>query len=386
MRSAPARTLGPRGFATVMLLACACQCGRPQEEAPAPKPTVVSPDEYARAVRQRLQTGPRVSGALRAEREARLRAEVGGTVSEVNVDLGESVERGQLLARIEARSLQDAVFSAEQDLVFARRQVERARRLVAAGAVAATEFDQAENIAAASRSRLADARARLAQAEDQLDDATVHAPFAGLVSERAVNAGDVVAPGTALFAIIDPSSMRLEAQVPSSALAQLSPGQPVHFEVRGLGAESFTGHIEHLSPSVDPATRQLTIIVSIPNTGGHLVAGLFAQGRVAAQEREALVVPLAAVDETGPTPTVLRVTDGQAEEVAVQLGLIDEPGERAEITAGLAPGDVVLTGGGRSIAPGTPVELAPENGAPPEGSPPANAPEIAPLQAPDGGA
>ena len=126
--------------------------------------------------------------------------------------------------------------------------------------------------------------------------------------------------------------MQLEASVPSEALSVIKVGLPVQFEVRGYPGQPFTGRIERISPAADPVTRQVSIFVTIPNVGGRLVAGLFAEGRVSQQARRALVVPLTAVNTSDPkAPWVLRVAGGKAERVTVALGLRDDQTERVEI-------------------------------------------------------
>ena len=109
--------------------------------------------------------------------------------------------------------------------------------------------------------------------------------MAGVVSKRAVNAGDVATMGTELYTIIDPSSMRLEAAVPSEQIGAVRVGAPVSFEVRGYPDQTFEGRVERISPAADAATRQVPIFVQIPNASGRLVAGLFAEGRVTREER-----------------------------------------------------------------------------------------------------
>jgi hypothetical protein len=103
---------------------------------------------------------------------------------------------------------------------------------------------------------------------------------------------------------------------------------------------------------VDPATRQVRVTITIPNTGA-LVGGLFAEGRVATEEKTAPALPLAALDLKGPTPTVRRVRTGRVEVVAVQLGLRDDVAGLIEVTGGVAAGDTVLVGGAASIVAGT---------------------------------
>jgi membrane fusion protein (multidrug efflux system) len=105
-------------------------------------------------------------------------------------------------------------------------------------------------------------------------------------------------------------------------------------------------------------TRQIQVLVEIPNPGNKLIAGLYAEGRVAAAAHKAMTTPLAAIDTSGDQPSVLRVKAGVVERVVVALGLRDERAELAEITSGLAAGDVVLLArAGRSVIPGAKVEL-----------------------------
>jgi RND family efflux transporter MFP subunit len=178
-----------------------------------------------------------------------------------------------------------------------------------------------------------------------------------MVSERSASAGDVMQPGSEMFTIVDPSSMRLEASVPAEALSALRVGDPVEFTVNAYPDRTFSGRVERINPSADPATRQVRIYVAIPNVGGRLVAGLFAEGRVATDARSAAVVPQNAVDVRGIRPTVLRVKSGRAERVEVELGLEDEATERVEVRSGLAAGDTVLLGAALGVTPGSQVRV-----------------------------
>jgi hypothetical protein len=99
--------------------------------------------------------------------------------------------------------------------------------------------------------------------------------------------------------------------------------------------------------------------VAIPNRAGQLVAGLFAEGRVTSEVRQGIVVPATAVEMNSPAPWVLRLRDGIAERVPVQVGVRDDRTERLEILSGVAVGDVLLTGAAHAVTPGTPVTVAP---------------------------
>jgi RND family efflux transporter MFP subunit len=344
-----------------------CKREPPAEAAPpAPAAVQVGQENIAIVSRQQISTGPLISGTLMAERDATVRAQVSGSILQVAAAEGQAVRRGALLARIEDQALSDAhasaqsaVRSAEQALGLAEREATRTESLVRGGALAERELDTARNAVSAAQAQLADARSRVASAARQLQNLTVRAPIDGVVAARPANAGDVVSPGTELFRIIDPRSMRLEASVPTESLSLVKLGLPVHFEVRGYPGQTFDGRIERISPTADPVTRQVSIFVTIPNAAGRLVAGLFAEGRVAQESRHTLVVPLSALNTDNPAqPWVLRASGGTAERVPVTVGLRDEQTERVELTSGVREGDRLLVGPAQAITPGTPLTLA----------------------------
>jgi RND family efflux transporter MFP subunit len=238
----------------------------------------------------------------------------------------------------------------------AKSEAQRTESLVKGGALAARDLEQARNSVSMGEAQLAAAIARRRSVEQQLEDTSVKAPFAGVVSARPASIGDVVAPGTQLLTIIDPSSMRLEALVPSEQIDQVHPGAKVHFTIRGAAGD-FTGTVDRLNPSADPVTRQISIFVSLRNTGGKLIAGLFAEGRVETATRDGLVVPLSAVDETGAKPAVTRIHEGKVERVTVELGIRQADTEVVEVTSGLAAGDVLVLGSAKNVANGTAVAI-----------------------------
>lgn len=334
-----------------------------------PQPVTVGRENLVVVTAQPLTSGPAFSGTLRHEREASVRAQMAGSVLQTFVDQGQSVSAGTVLARIEAGgnddaylSARSAVSTAENSLAIANRELERARRLHEAGAIAERELEIARFNVTNARTMVADARARLASAGKQLGNATVRAPFAGVIGQRSVSAGDVVQPGTLLYTVVDPGSMRLEAAIPVEQLGDVRVGLPVRFSVSGYGTREFLGRVTRVSPVVDPVTRQVQIVASIPNAGRALVGGLQATGRLSTSTRNGLVAPESAIDERGSAPSVLRVKRGTVERVTVALGARDEAGELVEITAGVVAGDTLLIGAARGITPGTPIRIVPAIG------------------------
>jgi RND family efflux transporter MFP subunit len=354
--------LGTVVAAALLLASCKGDDGASATET-AEALVTVGPENVAVATLSELRSGPPVSGSLEPEQAATVRAEVGGSVLRTYADAGQRVKRGQLLARLDDNPLRDdflsarsTVRSAETALELARRNAERSERLAEAGAVAERDLEAARWDVTNAEGTVADARARLSNAQEQLNDTQVRAPFDGIVSDRPADAGDVVQVGAALFTIVDPTRLRLEASVPAEQIGRLRSGTEVEFTVNGLDRR-ITGRIERINPVVDPATRQVRIYVAIPNVDQALVAGLFAEGRVATDTKRAVAVPLDAIDSRGNSPTVHLLKAGRVTESPVQLGVRDEAAELVEVLAGAADGDTVLLGSAQGVTPGSRVRV-----------------------------
>lgn len=351
---------------TALISAAACKGGSAAEaDSTAVETTTIGAENIAVVVNGVLQSGPTVSGAVMPEREAAVRAQVGGSVLQTYVDQGQAVRRGQTLARIEAGGLQDVFLSARAGVTaasnnadIARRELARSEKLLAAGAIAERDIEQARRSATAANAALADARARLATAQKQVGNTVITAPITGVVSDRPVSAGDVVQPGALLFSVVDPSSMRLEGSVPAEQLSQVRLGAPVTFTVNGYPGRTFTGRVTRVNPTADPATRQVRIVISIPNAEGRLVGGLFATGRLASESHTGMLVPATAVDSRSNIPAVFRIKGGRVERIPVQLGLRDDASETVEIASGVQVGDTLLLGAAQGITVGTIVKVS----------------------------
>jgi RND family efflux transporter MFP subunit len=342
--------------------------GEPEETGATAAEAVVTvgPENVAVAELSELRSGPAVSGSLEPRQSATIRAEVSGSVLRTHAEEGARVKRGALLAELDDTAVRDAflsarsqVRSAESALELARRNAERAGRLAQAGALPERDLESARWNATNAEGALADAKARLAAATEDLENTRVRAPFDGVVSERQADAGDVVQVGAALFTVVDPGSLRLEASVPADQLGRLRPGTPVEFHVNGID-RGFTGTIERINPVVDPTTRQVRIYVRIPNVGQALAAGLYAEGRVATDTKRAVAVPVTAVDHRGTTPLLHVLEGGRVSEVQVRLGVRDEAAELVEVLAGAARGDTVLLGSAQGVASGSRVRVLQE--------------------------
>lgn len=377
----------PPGRSALLLLAfgalaaCGGEDATADDGAAALTTVVIGPENIVLAAQDSLRTGPVLTGALVPAREARIRAELSARVLSTLVEAGTPVSAGAVLARLDDAALQADLLSSKTALTSAAltaeqadRELERSRTLGAAGAISTREVEGAERAQLQAQAQLDAAKARVAVSERSLGNTVVRAPFAGVVSERTVSAGDVVAPGNALFTVVDPRSLRLEASVPADAASALRVGAPVAFTLNGYAGRTFAGRITRLNPIADAVTRQVGIIAEVPNGDGQLLGGLFAEGRVAAEVRLVVVLPESAVDQRGPSPTVMRLRNGKVEAVEVALGLRDAATERFEIRSGISAGDTVLLGGARGLSVGTPVAVRAVQDASPRAATPSDVP------------
>jgi RND family efflux transporter MFP subunit len=173
-----------------------------------------------------------------------------------------------------------------------------------------------------------------------------------------VNTGDVVESGNVLFEVLDPTTMYLESSVPSADLEMVHVGAVVTFTVTGYADRTFRGRIERVSPAADVATRQVPVFIAIQNDDRRLVAGLFAEGRIAPTAGPALLVPGAAIERDKAVTSVVRFANGRIERRSVETGRQDTDGTVVEIRSGLTLGDTVLIGVSRSLPTGTAARVA----------------------------
>jgi membrane fusion protein, multidrug efflux system len=311
-----------------------------------------------------VESGPTLSGSLQPERAAQLRAQVAGTVLALYVEEGATVAAGSPVAMIDTTAIAESVRSArslERSAVsafeMATRNEERSTALHKAGAIADRDLETAHSMRLSAEANVADAKSRVASAEKQMTNATLRAPFAGVVSERPVSAGDVVQVGGAIATVVDPSLLKLEASVAAENAGSMKAGAKVAFSVNGYPARTFHGTIARINPAVDPVTRQIRLYVQVPNADHALAAGLFAEGRVAVTSAHGLAVPLSAIDAKATITSVKRLRGGKVESVPVTLGIRDELAMMVEVTKGLTRGDTLLVGSALGTPVGAPVRI-----------------------------
>ena len=349
----------------VALLAGLAACGG-SEAAETTQATVavLGPQDVATAEQSTVSSGVSLTGSLAPYRQVEIRAQVPGVVSNLQVDRGATVRRGQRLARIQAEGITSQasgaraqVAAAEAGLAQARRQLESARTLFEAGAMSEIEFQAAQTQFESAQAQLTSARAQATGAIEQAGRTTIESPISGEVSERIVNQGEAVNVGAELFTIVNSEFLELAGQVPVDQAARVREGQPVEFSLDAYPGRTFRGTVSRVDPTADPATRQVGVAMRLPNSDRELIGGLFANGRViTGTEQEAVVVPSAAIRGTNGSSYVYVVEGDTIARRDVTTGPRDENRNMVAITSGVRAGDRVITAPGE-VQTGTRVQV-----------------------------
>lgn len=356
-----------RGLAAVTALAlAACGSGEPAPEASAP-PVMVE-----RAVARDVVDHLEATGQLLAQSEASVAAQVSGEITAVAVDEGGGAELGQVVVeidperrRLELDDSRAGVAQAKAQLEEARRDAGRVESLAGRGAASQARVDEARTRVELAKSGLLAAQARLGLAERALADASVSAPFAGLVARRYANVGEFVNAGQKLFDLVALDPLEVEFFVPEVDASRVAVGQGVDVRVGTYPDEVFRAVVSVVSPTIDPGTRTRRVKAEVPNPDGRLLPGTFARADLGVAERRGVVlVPKEAVLLRADGSVLFRVaaSGDRVERVRVEAGKHREA--LMEIRGGVEAGDWVVVRGQSGLVDGSPVSLRNEDGSP----------------------
>jgi len=291
-------------------------------------------------------------GTVRARESLEVRPEISERIVELDIAEGQRVEAGQVLATLESRELRAAVAVARATLLESEGQLRRARKLHSTNALSSAELEAREARRDADRAALDAAEARLSQA-------VIRAPFAGRVGLRRVSPGSYVTPDTVITTLDDTDVMKLDFDVPETALAKLAEGLPVAAKSAAWPDEPFEGVVETIDTRVDPVSRTVTVRALLDNASGRLRPGMFLTATLLREDVTALVLPEQALVPEQSTQYVLVVgAGGVVEKRRVETGR-RRPGQ-VEIRSGLAEGEVVVAEGTQKAVPGEPVRIVGE--------------------------
>jgi RND family efflux transporter MFP subunit len=391
-------------LAAALLAAAVAACGKdttPERATGGAKAGEARPVRIVVATVGPLPRTVAVTGTLVADEEVAAGFKVAGRVSEIAVDLGSPVRKGQLLARLDPTDFRLRVDQAEA----ARRQVraalglpgdgsgesvdpektalvrearavleearlnrDRSARLWEKNLIARSEVDASVSRLLVAESRyqasleeirnrqelLAERNSSLALARQQLSDAVLVAPIDGAVRERRASVGEYLAAGAPAFSLVRVHPLRLRVAVPERDAPSVRVGQAVRVLLEGDPA-AHAGRVARLSPSIQEQNRTLNVEAEVANRDGKLRPGSFARAEIVVDaDRTAVMVPASTVVTFAGLEKVFVVKDGKAVEKRIRTGR--RSGDRVEILEGVAAGEPVVTDPGNLVG-GTPVTV-----------------------------
>lgn len=366
MSPPPRRRRQAGAFASALLLACAAAGAAGPTASPAAKEQAGLTVTTATVQRADWPQVLAASGAVQPWHEAVLSARSSGlALTEVLVDRGSRVQRGQVLARFDDRSLRADLAQAEASLQQAEAQArqavtnrDRTLSLRHSGAVSEQDELQAVTTAATATAQWRQAQAALEAARVRLDQAVLTAPDSGTISSRSATLGQVAANGMEMFRLIRQDRLEWRAEVPPAQLAGLQAGQAAALVLPD--GRTATGKVRVLSPSLEAASRLALVSVDIaPGSGAR--AGMYVQGRLFTGRAAALAVPADSLVLRDGRPYVFVLQGQRVRRVAVTTGRRE--GVQIEVLQGLAVGELVVVRGAGFLADGDRVQVAPAEAA-----------------------
>jgi RND family efflux transporter MFP subunit len=285
-----------------------------------------------------------VVGSVRARLHSSIEAKVSGKIERMLVVPGQMVKAGDLLAELDVRESKARLDQASAVRDQAQQELRRATGLLNDKTISQQEFDLAQ-----SRARVADAA--VTEAETMLGYAKIVAPFAGVVTRKLADVGDLAVPGKPLLELEDPSALRLEADIPEALIERIKLGGKYFIRV-GSFTNLLEGISSEMTPVADPASRTFLVKFDLPASEG-LRVGQFGRVQVPVGEGAALRVPGSAVVQRGQMELVFVVVDGKAQLRLVRTGKRVE--NEVEVVSGLSANERVVREGAGALTDGQPV-------------------------------
>jgi membrane fusion protein (multidrug efflux system) len=288
-------------------------------------------------------------GNARANEAVEIRPQITAAIVEILFEEGQTVARGDILARLESSEPLADLAAAKAALIDSESQYRRSTELFKTRVVSESQLEQLEAKRDADQAAVNAAQARL-------DHTVIRAPFAGQLGLRRVSLGSIVGPSTVITTLDDTSSIKLDFNVPEVFLARLERGLAVTAHSAAWPDLTFSGEVVAIDTRVDPVSRTVIARALLPNGDGRLRAGMFLTVTMLKEDVESLMIPEQAIVPERSKQFVFSVGEGNVvERLEVETGR-RRPGE-VEILDGLRPGALVITEGTQKVRPGQQVEI-----------------------------
>jgi RND family efflux transporter MFP subunit len=291
-----------------------------------------------------------VSGALEPIRSVGVNAQIGGALNAVHVEEGNLVREGQVLAEVDAREIAAQVRSAEAALAFAKSTAERSAQLFKDRVMTAAEHER-------DQAALAAAQASYDQLRTRLGFARVRSPITGVITDKRVEAGDVVQGQARLFTVADVSTLVARVLVSELDVSGIRQGSMTEVTVDALGGARFQAQVRRIFPAADSTTRMVPVEVALTGSAARqLKPGFLARVTFKLGERENLLLaPASAIVGSGQSRAAFVVKGGKVERRQIRIG--SQTGTSVEILDGLVAGDSIVSVGTDGLRDGATIRI-----------------------------
>lgn len=305
-----------------------------------------------------------LSGAVAARSLVNVSFRVNGQVVERLVDIGQHVEKGQLLARIDdveqranMRVAQASMDAAEAQLVQADANFKRQQALLKQGFTTRSQYDQADQALRTAQSALSSAQSQLGNARDELSYTELHAPVSGVVTARNIETGQVVQAAQTAFSIAEDGSRDAIFDVQETLVNHARIGMGVTVALLADPSIEAEGNIRELSPVVDAQTGTVGVKVGIAQATAQMALGAIVTGTVHMDARQVIVLPWSAMTSEAGRTAVWRVDRDTHVATLVPIKVLAYEKERVIVESGLNKGELIVTKGAQMLRSGEPVEI-----------------------------
>ncbi len=364
----------------LIIQACGSSTGGPSGNFGAP-----NQEENATSVETITATTETISqqiksfGNIRAQEIVEVTPQVSNRVTKIYADLGDSVETGDVLAKIYDVTYCDQLQQAKSQLEQNRSayvrdslQFQRQKELYDKDLISSTEYDNAQATFQSSKAQYESSKANLTESRENLQNTEITSPVNGVVLSRNISEGDVASTGEMAFEIANLIGLQTRVFLPLEEWRNVEIGQPVEFRVSNQSDITGRGRVTQISPRLDPETGLGEVVISITERGQSIYQGALVQSIINVDTNpNAIVIPRAALVENVQTliepesnsiqldrsySVFVVQDDSVARQSEVELGI--EQGDRVEILSGIDPGDQVVITGQNNLSDSTRVRIA----------------------------
>jgi RND family efflux transporter MFP subunit len=305
-----------------------------------------------------------LTGTIQAQTEVNLSFRIDGRMLERNVNVGDLVKRGQLVARLDSQNEESSLLAARSQLTAARAQLTEARNnftrfrdLVAENAVSRASFEQSESMLKGAESQVETAQSQVTIAENRLSYTRLVSDVAGVVTAQGAEPGEVVGAGRMIVQVAREGGRDAAFDVP----ARVKDAAPANAEITvALTSDPkvvATGTVREVAPRADPVTGTFRVKVRLNNPPAAMRLGATVTGRMRLASAIAIEIPPSAVDRSNRQASVWVVDPKTGTVAARNIEIRSSDPVRVEVASGLNPGDVVVTAGVQALRPGQKVRL-----------------------------